>query len=74
LTGNTPDSSKARLTQKVIRFWEARETLGLVIAAGIAAMIWLPWITGKPTITILETPALIWIVRTLLKPGRPPLL
>jgi hypothetical protein len=37
-------------------------------------MIWLPWITGKPTLTILETPALIWIVRALLRPGRPPLL
>jgi hypothetical protein len=33
-------------------------------------MIWLPWIMGKPTITILEMPAL-WIVTPLLKPGHP---
>lgn len=74
LTGNTPNSITARPARKALRFWEARETLGLIIAAGIAATIWLPWITGKPTITILEVPALIWIVRALLSPGRPPLL
>jgi hypothetical protein len=62
----------ARLAQKALRFWEARETLGLVIAAGVAAMIWLPWITGKPTITILELPVLLWTVRVLLRPGQPP--
>jgi hypothetical protein len=74
LTVNTGDSIKARLVQKAFRFWEARETLGLIIAAGIATMIWLPWITGKPTITILELPMLLWIVRVLLRPGHPPLL
>lgn len=72
MSSNTHDPLTALPARKALRFWEAREGLSLVIAASITAMLWLPWITGRPTITILETPALMWIVIALLKPGCPP--
>ncbi len=48
-------------TQRAIRSWEPRKRLSLILMAALAAMIWLPWITGKPTIIILELPMLLWL-------------
>jgi hypothetical protein len=63
-----------RRARKAQLFWEARETLSLALVVCIASMVWLPWATGRPTITILELSTLMWTVRALLKPGQPPLL
>jgi hypothetical protein len=68
------DNLEARLSRKAELFWEARETLSLTLAVYIAAMIWLPQITGRPVVTILELPTLTWAIRMLLKPGQPPLM
>jgi hypothetical protein len=74
LESNTFDAIAVRLALKALRFWEARETLSLIItaslAASIVAMIWLPWITGKPTMTVLELPVLVPAVRALCSQGR----
>jgi hypothetical protein len=57
LESNTFDVLTARFAWKALRFWEAREALRLIVAASLwasaVAMIWLPWITGKPTMTVL---------------------
>jgi hypothetical protein len=50
------------------------ELSSLILAICITAMIWLPSITRKPVITILELPTLTWAARALLKPGQPPLM
>jgi hypothetical protein len=73
MTRNTPDATTDRLLKRAARFWEAREALSLLVTAGNATMIWLPWITGRPTMTILELPALMWINRARLRPERLPL-
>lgn len=49
------------------------ELSSLILAIFIIAMIWLPSITGKPVITILELAVLTWIGKVLLQPGPPSL-
>jgi hypothetical protein len=78
LKNNKFDALTARLAGKALRFWEAHEALNLIITAGLSAsvvaMIWLPWITGKPTMTVLELPVLVPAVRALLRQRRRPAL
>jgi hypothetical protein len=63
---------EARVNRRALLIWTVRETLGLILAATcIVVMIWLPWVTGRPVITVLDLSLVMWIVRTLLLP-RPP--
>lgn len=76
MKNNSLDVITTRLTQKAIRFWEAREALDLTITASLAAsivmMIWLPWITGKPVMTVLAIPLPTLAVMTLCGQARRP--
>lgn len=49
------------------------ELFGLILALCMTAMIWLPSITRKPVITILDPAALAWAGKVLLQPAPPPL-
>jgi hypothetical protein len=74
MTRNTPDAISDRTFERAARFWEAREVLTLLAIAGNATMVWLPWITGRPTLTVLGLPfAFALIARARLKPEQPPL-
>jgi hypothetical protein len=49
------------------------ELSGLILALCMTAMLWLPSITRKPVITILDPAALAWAGKVLRQPAPPPL-
>jgi hypothetical protein len=74
LTGDRSKTIAARFTKRAVLFWEAREMLSLILAAACTAAMIRHGVTDRPTTTIPELSMLMWIITTLLKQGRPPLL
>jgi hypothetical protein len=74
LTGDRSKSIAVRIARRAVLFWEAREALRLIMTVACTAAMIRHGATDRPTVTIPELSMLMWMITTLLKQGRPPLL